>query len=49
LIGGIAVSGGEKYGGTSLSAIRAAMEAMHTLNREHLAHWGEPDHASPNP
>jgi chorismate synthase len=33
----------EKYVGTSLSAIRAAMEAMHTLNREHLAHWGEID------
>jgi chorismate synthase len=33
----------EKFVGTSLSAIRAAMEAMHTLNREHLAHWGESD------
>ena len=32
----------EKYVGTSLGAIRAAMEAIHTLNREHLAHWGEP-------
>jgi chorismate synthase len=33
----------EKYVGTSLRAIRAAMEAFHTLNREHLAAWG--DHA----
>ena len=32
----------EKYVGTSVNAIRATMEAVHTLNREHLAHWGEP-------
>jgi chorismate synthase len=32
----------EKYVGTSLGAIRTAMEAIHTLNREHLAHWGDP-------
>ncbi len=32
----------EKYVGTSLSAIRTAMEAIHTLNRDHLAHWGDP-------
>ena len=31
----------EKYVGTSLAAIKAAMEAIHTLNREHLAHWGD--------
>ena len=31
----------EKYVGTSVSAIRTAMEAIHTLNREHLAHWGD--------
>jgi chorismate synthase len=31
----------EKYVGTSLGAIRTAMEAIHTLNREHLAHWGD--------
>ena len=31
----------EKYVGTSLSAIRTAMEAIHALNREHLAHWGD--------
>jgi chorismate synthase len=33
----------EKFVGTSVSAIRTAMEAIHTLNREHLAHWGEPN------
>jgi chorismate synthase len=32
----------EKYVGTSLDAIRTAMDAIHTLNREHLAHWGDP-------
>jgi chorismate synthase len=32
----------EKYVGTSLAAIRTAMDAIHTLNREHLAHWGDP-------
>jgi chorismate synthase len=32
----------EKYVGTSLEAIRAAMTAIHELNRQHLAHWGEP-------
>ena len=32
----------EKYVGTSLEAIRAAMDAIHALNREHLAHWGDP-------
>jgi chorismate synthase len=32
----------EKYVGTSLAAIRTAMVAIHTLNREHLAHWGDP-------
>ena len=32
----------EKYVGTSLGAIRTAMDAIHTLNREHLAHWGDP-------
>jgi chorismate synthase len=32
----------EKYVGTSLAAIRTAMDAIHTLNREHLAHWGHP-------
>jgi chorismate synthase len=32
----------EKYVGTSLEAIRAAMNAIHELNRERLAHWGEP-------
>ena len=31
----------EKYVGTSLDAIRAAMTAMHALNRAHLDHWGE--------
>ena len=35
----------EKYVGTSLAAIRAAMDAIHTLNREHLAHWGDPSRA----
>jgi chorismate synthase len=32
----------DKYVGTSLGAIQTAMEAMHALNREHLAHWGHP-------
>jgi chorismate synthase len=32
----------EKYVGTSLAAIRTAMDAIHTLNREHLAQWGDP-------
>jgi chorismate synthase len=32
----------EKYVGTSVSAIQTAMEAIHTLNSEHLSHWGEP-------
>jgi chorismate synthase len=32
----------EKYVGTSLAAIQTAMDAIHTLNREHLAHWGDP-------
>ncbi|WP_165219724.1 chorismate synthase [Aquisphaera insulae] len=31
----------EKYVGTSLDAIRAAMAAMHELNREHLAKWAD--------
>jgi chorismate synthase len=31
----------EKYVGTSLEAIRTAHDALHTLNRERLAHWGE--------
>ena len=31
----------EKYVGTSLDAIKAAMAAMHNLNRAHLEHWGE--------
>jgi chorismate synthase len=31
----------EKYVGTSLGAIKAAMAAMHELNRERLAHWAE--------
>ena len=29
----------EKYVGTSLDAIKAAMAAMHELNRGHLAEW----------
>ena len=29
----------EKYVGTSLDAIKAAMAAIHALNREHLAEW----------
>ena len=33
----------EKYVGTSLEAIRTAMAALHELNRERLAHWGEDD------
>jgi chorismate synthase len=36
----------EKYVGTSLGAIKAAMQAMHALNREHLAHWGDPTRES---
>ena len=32
----------EKYVGTSLEAIRAAMTAIHELNRQRLANWGEP-------
>jgi chorismate synthase len=31
----------EKYVGTSLEAIRTAHDALHALNRERLAHWGE--------
>ncbi len=31
----------EKYVGTSLEAIRTAHDALQTLNRERLAHWGE--------
>ncbi len=31
----------EKYVGTSLNAIRTAMDAMHGLNRHRLAHWNE--------
>ncbi len=31
----------EKYVGTSLDAIKTALEALHALNRERLAHWGE--------
>jgi len=31
----------EKYVGTSLAAILAAHNALHELNRERLAHWGE--------
>jgi chorismate synthase len=31
----------EKYVGTSLEAIQAAMAALHNLNRERLAHWGD--------
>jgi chorismate synthase len=31
----------EKYVGTSLEAIRAALGAFHALNRERLARWGE--------
>jgi chorismate synthase len=31
----------EKYVGTSLDAIKAAMAAMHELTRERLAHWGD--------
>ena len=38
----------EKYVGTSLMAIRAAMAAMHELNRKRLLHWGDaPDSSSP--
>jgi chorismate synthase len=31
----------EKYVGTSLEAIKAAHDALHELNRQRLAHWGE--------
>jgi chorismate synthase len=31
----------EKYVGTSVEAIRAAHDALHELNRDRLAHWGE--------
>jgi chorismate synthase len=31
----------EKYVGTSLEAIRTAMAALHHLNQERLAHWGD--------
>lgn len=31
----------EKYVGTSLDAIKAAMSAMHELNRRHLSLWGQ--------
>lgn len=31
----------EKYVGTSLEAVQAALAAIHTLNRQHLATWGE--------
>ena len=31
----------EKYVGTSLDAIRTAMRAIHELNHERLAHWGD--------
>jgi chorismate synthase len=31
----------EKYVGTSLEAILAAHDALHELNRERLAHWGD--------
>jgi chorismate synthase len=37
----------EKYVGTSVEAIRAAHDALHELNRERLAHWGESPDASP--
>jgi chorismate synthase len=38
----------EKYVGTSLEAIRAAHDALHELNRERLAHWGESSDARPS-
>ena len=31
----------EKYVGTSLEAIRTAIAALHELNRQRLAHWGD--------
>ena len=31
----------EKYVGTSLEAIQTAMSALHELNRQRLAHWGD--------
>ena len=36
----------EKYVGTSLEAIQAAMAALHELNRTRLSHWGDPPAAS---
>ncbi len=32
----------ERYVGNSLDALKASMAAIHGLNREHLAHWGDP-------
>jgi chorismate synthase len=37
----IAAAAVEKYVGTSLEAIKAAHDALHGLNRQRLAHWGE--------
>jgi chorismate synthase len=37
----------DKYVGTSLGAIKTALDAMHALNRNHLAHWGDASPASP--
>jgi chorismate synthase len=31
----------EKYVGTGLAAIQVAHDALHELNRQRLAHWGE--------
>ena len=31
----------EKYVGTSLEAIQTAMAALHDLNQDRLAHWGD--------
>ena len=39
----------EKYVGTSLEAIKAAMAAMHELNRERLAHWDGDTESPPGP
>jgi chorismate synthase len=36
----------EKYVGTSLDAIHTAMTALHDLNRQRLAHWGDPLHST---
>ena len=33
----------EKYVGTSLAAIKAAHDALHTLARNHLQEWGNPE------